>query len=87
MRYFFEKLGAKVTWINATQQVYVEHDGQTVLFQIDSDTAYVNDEQRKLDAPAYLKNDKTLIPIRFLSEALGYRVEWSEETKTASITG
>lgn len=87
MRYFFEKLGAQVTWIDAAQQIYVEYGGQTVLFQIGSDTAYVNEETRRLDAPAYLKNDKTLIPIRFLSEALGYRVEWSEEMKMVSITG
>lgn len=87
MRYFFEKLGAQVTWVEQERKVIVEQEGQTVCFSIGSDIAYVNQEPRQLDAPPYLSNDKTLIPIRFLSEALGYDVAWSEETKTVSVTG
>ena len=46
---------------------------------------YVNGEIVKMDVPARLINDKTMIPLRFLSENLGYEVEWNEENNTAIV--
>ena len=39
-----------------------------------------------MDVPARMSNDRTMVPLRFLSENLGYDVQWDEETKTAAIT-
>ncbi|HIV03093.1 MAG TPA: polysaccharide deacetylase family protein, partial [Candidatus Aphodoplasma excrementigallinarum] len=33
-----------------------------------------------------LVGDKTMVPLRFLSEEMGYTVEWDEETRMATIT-
>lgn len=38
-----------------------------------------------MDVPARLVGDKTMMPLRFLSEELGYTVEWDEETRMATI--
>ena len=38
-----------------------------------------------MDVPARLINDKTMIPLRFLSEELGYNVQWDGETRTVMI--
>ena len=34
---------------------------------------------------AHLINDKTLVPLRFLSEELGFDVQWDENTRTVTI--
>ena len=46
----------------------------------------VNDNHIKVDAQPYIYNDRTLVPIRFASEALGVNdISWDQETKTATV--
>ena len=85
LRFFFEMLNAEVVWVDETREVIVTQGDREIKFGIDSELAYVNEEEFTLDSPAYISNEKTLIPLRFLSESLGYRVEWDEKTQTASI--
>ena len=39
----------------------------------------------KLDSPAFVENDRTYTPIRFISENLGATVEWNETEQTVTI--
>lgn len=39
-----------------------------------------------LDVPPKIKSDRTFIPIRFVSEHLGYDVFWEAETQTITIS-
>lgn len=47
--------------------------------------AKVNKSVNKLDAPAKIVNGRTLVPLRFVSEALGAEVTWDGKTKTIYI--
>ena len=90
-RFVAESLGAVVTWDGEKQEVTIKgknakNEDITILIYIDSDIAYVNDEQVKLDSPAFIENDRTYTPIRFISEQLGASVEWNETDKTVTIT-
>ncbi|MBE5040894.1 copper amine oxidase N-terminal domain-containing protein [Ructibacterium gallinarum] len=95
MRFLFEQLGAEVTWDEGTQTataaIAAEPDTQSlaqaksVSFAIDNTTATVNGAEAVMDVPARLVNDKTMVPLRFLSENLGYLVSWNEETNTATV--
>lgn len=58
----------------------------SVTFSIDDTNAIVNGEDAMMDVPARLINDQTFVPLRFLSENLGYDVQWDESTNTAIIT-
>lgn len=64
--------------------------GETVMkLPIGSDTLTVTKgtetKEIKLDAPAYEKNDRTYVPLRFVTEALGYEVYWDEDFNTAVL--
>ena len=90
-RFVAESLGAVVTWDGEKQEVTIKgknakNEDITILIYIDSDIAYVNGEQEKLDSPAFIENDRTYTPIRFISEQLGASVEWNETDKTVTIT-
>ena len=61
-------------------------DTNSVTFSIDDTNATVNGEAATMDVPARLINDQTFVPLRFLSENLGYDVQWDESTNTAIIT-
>ncbi|MBU5669439.1 NEAT domain-containing protein [Peptoniphilus sp. MSJ-1] len=45
----------------------------------------VNNKEIKPETPAYIENGRTMVPLRFISEALGEKVDWKNETKTVVI--
>ncbi len=85
LRGVFEKLGANVYWTQSTQTVRVTKDDTEVTLKIGSKTATVNGEEVILDVAPKLVNYRTMVPLRFVTEALGARVTWDSKTLTASI--
>ncbi|MDD4688736.1 MAG: copper amine oxidase N-terminal domain-containing protein, partial [Eubacteriales bacterium] len=80
MRFLFEQMGAEVEWNEATESAIVTQNNETVMFSLNDAEASVNNKPVTMDVPARLINDKTMVPLRFLSEELGYTVEWDENT-------
>lgn len=87
MRTIFEALKADVQWIdeNGVQRIVAVTDSKTIEMTIGSDKLYVNGEEKVLDVPAQLMNDKTMVPIRAVSESLDCSVDWNQDTKTVII--
>ena len=86
MRFLFEQLGAEVSWDEATETATAVKANTTINFAIDNATATINGAETAMEVPARLVGDKTMVPLRFLSEQMGYTVEWDEETRLATIT-
>ena len=86
MRFLFEQMGAEVEWDNDTQTATVLQESDEIAFQINNLSANVNSQPQTMDVPARLINDKTMIPLRFLSEHLGYTVEWDGTNNMAIVT-
>ena len=85
-RFVAENLGAKVEWLADERKVVITRDDIEIVIVIDSDNATVNGEEITLDSPAFIENDRTYTPIRFISEQLGASVEWDDAAKTVTIT-
>ena len=85
-RFVAEALGADVEWNGDEQKVLITRGDITIEIYIDSDKAYVNGNELFLDSPAFVENDRTYTPVRFIAEALGAKVDWEEETKQVIIT-
>ena len=92
----FEAMGGTVEWDGENRIVTVKNNTNTVIteLKIDSDvmTTYtyktlldVEKTETKLDVPATIRNDRTMLPLRAVGEALGAKVEWDGESYTASI--
>lgn len=81
VRFVAERLGAEVGWENDTQTVVVEKNGHTVRMAVGSLTYTLDGVEKSLDVPAEFSastdgNSRTMVPVRFVTEALGYQVEW-----------
>lgn len=85
VRVIFEALGANVEWDNTTKTATATKDGIAVKITVNSKTAYINNEAKSLDVPAQIVGGRTLVPARFVSEALNAGVRWENETKTVYI--
>ena len=85
MRFLFEQIGADVEWDSKTQTATAMLDNKAVTFSIDNVNARINNKSAKMDVPARLVNGKTMVPLRFLSENMGYDVDWDADSRTAII--
>ena len=91
MRAIFEALGAEVNWIPAGRIIIATKDELMITMQIDNLNMVIeragSDDREifTLDAPPFISNDRTLVPARAVSEALGAKVEWIPETRTVTV--
>ena len=87
LRGVFENLGFEVDWeIYYENTATVFNDYYTVHIPIGSSFFTVNGEEFALDVPAQLINDRTMLPIRFVLEAVGFYVAWHAPRETVMIS-
>ena len=79
LRVIAEIFGCNVKWDESFVVTVTNKDSELIL-PIDSTKVTINGEEYELDAPAILKNDTTMIPLRFISDYIDAEVEWHEES-------
>lgn len=84
-RAIFESLGAKVTWDYDLNMAVAKRDSKEIELIINSQDAWVNKQKMRLDVAPMIISDRTMVPVRFISEALGEPVRWDENTRTVYI--
>ena len=85
MRGIFEALGASVEWEDAAKTVKATRGERTVSLTVGADKMTVDDKTVSLDTPLVIRDNRTLVPVRAISEALGVSVDWLDEIKTVSV--
>ena len=85
LRAIFEGLGATVDWNGNTQTVIAIRSNTMIAISVGDNKLYVNENVVNLDVPAQIINDRTLVPVRAVSEAFDCEVHWDGNTKTVSI--
>lgn len=86
MRAIFEALGATVEWDGETRTVTSVKGETTIKLTIDSPDMYVGEKLVTLDVPAKIVSDRTLVPVRAISEAMDCNVEWDGANQQVIIT-
>lgn len=76
MRAIFEQLGATVTWDDATKTATATTETTVVTVTINSTTITINGEAKTMDVAPQIVDSRTLVPVRFVSEAFNCTVEW-----------
>ncbi|MED0674807.1 Copper amine oxidase N-terminal domain-containing protein [Aneurinibacillus thermoaerophilus] len=85
LRSIFEALGAEIKWDAKKQTVYATKGNRKVMIKIGDQNAVVNGKKVKLNQKATIVNNRTMVPLRFVSEALGASVEWDAKNATVHI--
>ncbi len=85
LRGVFEHLGASVRWDPRTSTVFAERAGTLIVLVIGSRQARIDNRPVSLDVPPLIFAGRTLVPLRFLSEALGAGVNWDPATRAVHI--
>ncbi|BCM93871.1 hypothetical protein IAD21_05766 [Abditibacteriota bacterium] len=85
MRAIFEKLGARVDYNNLDRSIVARRDGTVVRMTLGRDRAFVDRDPVRLDVPAQSYDGRTMVPLRFVSEALGANVDYDSYRQLVSI--
>ena len=85
LRGVFERLGATVVYDNGT--INATGNGRNVSLRIGSNQATVNGQAQSLDQAPFIVGSSTLVPLRFIAQALGASVDWNNNTSTVTIIG
>lgn len=85
VRFISEGLGAEVKWDNATRTVIIKSQDKIINLTIGESKALVNGNSIAFDTKAEIKNGRTMVPLRFVSEVLGAEVKWDNENRTVEI--
>jgi len=85
VRFIGEAVGGTVEWDPVSRRVTVVSPGGTVVLTIGDPVALVNGQPVTMEVPAQLVADRTMVPLRFIAEALGCTVEWDQATRTVNI--
>jgi peptide/nickel transport system substrate-binding protein len=86
-RFLGEAIGAQVAWNPVNKMVSYAYGDVSIVLIIGSTTAVVNGKQVTLDvAPKILPTGRTVVPLRFVTENMGAKVEWNATTRMVTVT-
>lgn len=85
LRLITEVLGGQVEWTDNDEPIHITYGGHNISLTLDDTTAIVDGVRVETDVPAQLAGNRTLVPIRFVSEQLGMDIVYDDATRCVSI--
>jgi hypothetical protein len=83
VRFMANALGADIGWNDATREVTLTLDGVSLTFQLGEITPEL--AALGMDVPPQIIDNRTYVPLRFISEFFGALVFWNEDTQSIEI--
>lgn len=98
VRAISEAVGCKVEWFGEDQRIVVYspaggdpiivmylNDPNVTLNTYDGNTGEITGKVVKIDSPPVMVTNRTLVPLRFIAEAIGFSVEWNNASRTVYL--
>lgn len=86
LRELLEKLGVEIVWDPVSRKVTAGKDGNWIELAVDSDTAFINGEAKKLETPERIRDGRTYVPARLVLETFGAKVGWQPESRLMLVS-
>ena len=86
LRFIGEALGASIDWDSDSRTVTYTTPDTKILLTIDNTTAFINGTPVEIEVAPTLVNGRTLVPARFVSEAMGFKTDWVSHSRQVVIT-
>ncbi|WXR60294.1 stalk domain-containing protein [Peptostreptococcaceae bacterium AGR-M142] len=85
VRAISEGFGADVEWDEEDRTIEITKDETTIILNLEDEIAIVDGEEIKLDTKAEIISNRTVVPLRFIAETLGLKVNWDEDESIIEI--
>ena len=84
VRVLAEAFGAAIEWVPETQGINLSYQDTEIAMKIDNSEAYIR-QKRMLPYRPKLKNEKSMVPLRFIAEAFGADVKYDAATQEITV--
>ena len=85
VRAISDELGFDVDWNETEKKITLSKDAQTVMFSLNSSEFTAGGKTVTMDTAPVVKDGRTFVPLRFMAEAVGYSVEYTDRSLTENI--
>lgn len=87
VRFIAEALGAQVTWDGQARTVRIEDGATRIVMTVDSTRYTINGAAKTMDTAPIIHQgwDRTMVPVRFVGEALGCALDWAPHNDTVQF--
>lgn len=85
LRVVGEQLGYQFNWEPEQFKITIHKDQSEMAMYVGRTMAYIGSEEVSLDTPPLLRGNSTMVPLRFVGEQMGLKVEWNNDTKTVYL--
>ncbi len=85
LRVITEAFGAKVDWEDETRKIFLSYEDTEIELQIGNIIAKINGREQELLTAPVISTDRTMVPLRFISENFGAEVSYDDATKAISV--
>ncbi|HOK18240.1 MAG TPA: copper amine oxidase N-terminal domain-containing protein [Caldisericia bacterium] len=85
LRFIIENFGGDIYWNSTDSSIKIVFPEKEILMWVNNSTAYINGKKYILDSPPIIIGGRTLVPVRFVVEALGAYVFWNSTDSGVTI--
>ncbi len=86
LRSIAESLGAKVSWEASTGRIVINRYGKLIKVQNNNKEASIDGLVSVMDVPVMIRDGRSFVPLRFITDAFGGGIVWNGDTHTISLT-
>lgn len=85
VKYVAENLGATVNWDGEDRKISISWGNDNLEMWLDKNVAIFNGEAKFIDVAPFIEKERTMVPLRFISENFGCEVSWDEDLRCVNI--
>jgi carboxyl-terminal processing protease len=85
IRFVSESLGLQVNWNEKEQEIRIMNDNRIITMKPNSNIAVIGNDQYTFDVPVIIKDSRSYLPIRFLIQLFGRKIDWIVDKKQINI--
>jgi hypothetical protein len=86
LRFISDSFGARIDWNASTKEIKIVLDNRSIQLQIGSKKAILDSKKIiPLEVPPQIIQGRTMVPLRFISDSFGARIDWNASTKEIKI--
>ena len=85
LRAVLEDMGFKVDWSEKARKVTVKDGNNTIVMTVDRKDYKVNEKAKSMDVAPFIEKNHTYVPLRFMAEGMGMKVDWDEARRMVVV--
>ncbi|KJD44132.1 N-acetylmuramoyl-L-alanine amidase family protein [Paenibacillus terrae] len=86
LRVVGEQLGYQFKWEPQAYKISIQKNSTDMSMYVGRTSADVNGKTVNLDAPPVLRGNSTMVPLRFVGEQMGLKVDWNNKNKSVNLS-